>query len=444
MSLLALLKNVTIGSKNKVIEKQILFIVFILFLNLNKITSILSIIILFLYGIANIERSLKAIMYSFLISQLNTSIFNSNIGELRTLLNLLLIINILLNKKTINNIKKNKISLIISIYCIYIIISSIFISWLPLVSIFKVIYFSTGFLAIFISVRINKTNNLVCWINRYFRVVTSINLILIFFPQGYSTNKVALNGIFANPNGLGIVTVLGCSIFLYSNIKDINRYNTIFIFISIIEIFMSDSRTSIITLVIILLYYFFILKPITFHYNSKELFKYLGLGCLISSVLIILVLVYKNNFTNLFTSKLLKGQTTDTILYSREGQINEFKNDFYSNKLFGVGFGVDGANGRIQSFELKLSYPVERGNIVLAILSETGIIGMIIFGVLIFYLFYYARKENNTKEYLYKLIFIIVIILISFGEMTFFSTNSLGVVQWFLIALFTNKINLSN
>ncbi len=445
MNLLELLANVRIGNMNRYIYKssamknEVLFIIFILILNLNRITSILSIIILFFYGKRNIERSLKAIMYSFLISQLNTSIFSSNIGGLRTLLNLFLIINILLNKQILNNFKRNKVALIIIIFCIYIILSSIFVSWLPLVSIFKAIYFSSGFLAIFTSVRINRKKNLAYWINIYFKVIAIINLILMFFPQGYSTNKVALNGIFTNPNGFGIVMVLGCSIFLYSNIKDISKYNIVFAIISIIEIFMSNSRTSIITLLLILLYYFLILKPITFQYNSRVLFKNLGLGCLIVSILMISALIYKNNFKNLFAAKLLKGQTTDAILYSREGQIDKFKNDFYSNKLLGVGFGVDGANGRLQSFELKLSYPVERGNIVLAILSETGIIGMIIFGVLVLYLFYYAKKDNYTKEFSYKLIFMISIILISFGEMTFFSANSLGVVQWFFIALFANN-----
>ena len=423
--------------KNNEVKNEILFIILILLLNINRFTAILSVLILFEYGRKSTEKSLKAIIYSFLISQLNTSLFDSNIGWMRTLLNLFFIINILFNKQSFKFIIRTRISLIMIIYCMYIIISSIFISWLPLVSIFKAIYFTSGFLAIFTSVMINKKRDLIYWMNIYFKVVSIINLILIVLPEGYSTNKVALNGIFMNPNSLGVVMVLAVSIFLYCDIKKIGKYNISFVVISSVEIFMSNSRTSIITLVLIILYYTLVLKPMTFEFDKRTIFKQLGIVSLVSSIVLTSLLIYKDDLNILISEKLLKGQSADNILYSREGQIDQFRKDFYSNKILGVGFGVDNANGRIQSFQLKLSYPVERGNIFFAILSETGILGFMIFLFLISYLFYYSKKNNNRKEFFYKMLFMISIVLISFGEMTFFSANSLGVIQWLFIALFT-------
>lgn len=189
----------------------------LLVLNLNSKLSILSIIILFIYGNKSLENSLKAIIYSFLFSQLNSSIFHSSIGELRLTMNLYFIGKIAINLIIVKRILKSITSAVCGIYLLFNIISAMIVSWLPFVSIFKGVYFTTGFLSIFLCAKVCSEERIIMWIRKYFITIISINSILMIIPVGYSRNGAALNGMVANTNGLGIITVMGVALILYSS-----------------------------------------------------------------------------------------------------------------------------------------------------------------------------------------------------------------------------------
>ncbi|HII4420783.1 O-antigen ligase family protein [Clostridium perfringens] len=415
----------------KELKKTTCFILVLLILNLNSKLSYVSIILLFFYGIKSNENSVKAIIYSFILSQLNTTLFSSDIGSLRTILNIFFIIKLIFSKEGIEELGKSFITIILIVYTFFITIAAFYVSWLPLVSIFKGIYFTMGFLAIYIAVSINKDKNWILWISNYFKVFLIINLPFIFLPQGYSANGTALNGIIANPNGLGIILTLGLAIFLYS------KSSNVLVALSIICIFLTNSRTSIITTILILLYYIFIHQIFILKYGTKKFFKKLSLICFLIALLIGLSNLYMNPMLNLINKKIMKGQEQGEVLKSRENQLESFYRDFNKNKIIGVGFGVDGKELFKQEYSFKLSYPVERGNILLAILAETGYVGLCIFILLILSLIYYSFKNNEKIErFLFSNLLLISALMISLGEMTFFSGNSLGVIQWFFLSLY--------
>ncbi|EGT3617651.1 hypothetical protein FHH43_15705 [Clostridium perfringens] len=347
---------------------------------------------------------------------------------------------LILSREGIKELQKTFISVVLIIYAFFITYTALYVSWLPIVSIFKGIYFTMGFLAIYIGISINKNTNWTEWICNYFKVFLIFNIPFVFLKQGYSTNGTALNGIIVNPNGLGIILTLGLAIFLYSSgYFEKNKFISL---ISIILIFLTNSRTSIITTVVIIIYYLTIQFIFIFRNKNKIIFKRLAYIFFIGAVLIGLNDFYMKPMTNLINEKLMKGQEKGEVLKSREGQLEDFYRDFNRNRFVGVGFGVDGKEFVEQDFTLKLSYPVERGNILLAVLAETGYIGLCIFILLILSLVYYSFKsKNNIEKFFVSNILLISALMVSLGEMTFFSGNGLGVIQWLFLSIYSINYN---
>lgn len=418
----------------KEIKNEILLVIVLLILNLNSKLSLISILILYFYGRNNRKDSIKAIMYSFLLSQLNSSIFNSNISTLRTILNIYLMIKLLNNKKNIKYIKYSRVILILTIYCIYIVFIALLVSWLPLVSIFKGVYFTVGLSSILLGVATTSRYDWTKWTQRYFIMIISINTVFLLIPNSYLSNN-SFKGIFTNPNALGIFTVLGAAILLYSYTIQRYRYNIIFLLLAVIQVFLSNSRTSIITLIVLIIYFAIVIFVKILKSKGRKSMKYGIILCIVASLSVLILNMYSYDISKFIENKLRKGNT-ENILYSRQGQLETFEKDFNSNQFIGVGFGVDNGNGNSRSLELMLSYPVERGNIILAVLSETGVVGLFIFISFIISLLYECKYRNSISKFINKILLIISVFSISFGEMTFFSGNSIGVLQWLILAIY--------
>ena len=110
----------------------------------------------------------------------------------------------------------------------------------------------------------------------------------------------------------------------------------------------------------------------------------------------------------------------DNIFYSRESQIEEMMDNIAASPILGNGFGVPRLN--FTSYTLSYTFFLEPGNLVLAILSYSGIIGTIFFVVMLGNILLANAKRNNVV-----LILPIATILTSMGEMVFFSINSMAI-----------------
>ena len=84
-----------------------------------------------------------------------------------------------------------------------------------------------------------------------------------------------------------------------------------------------------------------------------------------------------------------KGMTTEDVLYSRQGKIDEMLLHIGQKPIQGHGFQVseEMAHEKRHGFFSYLSAPVEKGTWIFAILEEGGIIGMILFCSWLLYLF---------------------------------------------------------
>lgn len=310
------------------------------------------------------------------------------------------------------------------IYSIYSILSSLFFSTLPTVASFKVISYMIPLIAIYIGVAYTYQKiNWIDWLYKLLIIIVISSLFIIKLPYGYSVNGHAFQGITNHPNLFGIYLVLFIAISLVK-LNYSNKYHFYYIFgiiMSIFFIILSESRTSLLSTFIILSLFIFLRK-------AKQINKILLFFFLMLVILCYLSIV-QDKFS-FVTEFLLKGQTQNNILYSREAQINGILSNFYRNPLFGSGFGVPVTDFR--TFKFSFEYIVEPGNLILSVFSYGGIFGALIFSIYIFRIFL-----SNLKNFKYQFYLPLSTLLVSMGEMVFFSTNNLGIILYMFIVMYS-------
>lgn len=326
-----------------------------------------------------------------------------------------------------NKVQKNKLNniiILVAIFAIYNIIVSFIFSSLPIVATFKVFSYSIIFLGILIGVI--YTEQKITWINWMITLLSLIiipSIVFIVIPVGYFINGHAFQGITDQPNMFGIVAALFLAL-LFTN-KQIGK-NTIsnkfyffaLFFVSFYMIILSESRTGFISSFVLIFMYLLFSK-------IKWIFKYLFVY--ITTIILILVPIFRNHLFSFFSDFLYKGG--QDILFSRAGQVEGLLYNFLSNPWFGRGFQVPVLP--YKSFEFGFNYFVEPGNLVLAVLSNSGIIGFILF---IFYMGYILLK--GIKQFGNVGFLFISVIFICMGEMVFFSSNSIGIWCYMFFALY--------
>jgi len=326
----------------------------------------------------------------------------------------------------IKNEKKKKVDsvlLFLSFFTLYNLINSFVTSSLPLISFFKVISYSFVFASILIGVsRINHSNYL-RWNLQLFSYVVLISLIFIESPVGYLRNGVGFQGILNHPNLFGVTVSLGLALFLSSiGLKKSNNWLIILsIIVSFVLIYFSQSRTSLGTALVLT----FIFSFIYFVRLTKA--RVILLTSLISTI--ILLTWTNDSIISEVSDFFKKGQTSQEIFKSRDAQFGSLLNNFESNPLFGTGFATPVLSDKLYIFSF--DFIVEPGNIFLAVLSYAGIIGFFLF------ILYQIVMFLQGKTYLLSSIYLFIApLLISMGEMVYFSTNNTGIFCYSLISMY--------
>lgn len=308
----------------------------------------------------------------------------------------LIIISELLNKTKIDRI----IILIISL-SLYFMFSSLIFSSSILISFLKIISYILPLLAFYYSKDLIFSVNLKKWIYKILKVPLILSIILIFSDLGYLRNGIGFQGVFNNPNMLGIVTVLTLGVAI-TTIK--NSATKLFVCLyCLILIFLTGSRTSLISMLILILIYFL-------YSGYSNRLKFL-------TFISFIIFAFVFNFTSLktrFEQFLLKGQNSEEILASRNSQIENLNIGFDKSPIFGNGFGVP-IN---PSNSITNNNVVEAGNLFIALVMFSGVVGLILYLLFIFFWIKSVNKENICM--------FLSTILISMGEMVLFSSNSIG------------------
>ena len=289
----------------------------------------------------------------------------------------------------------------------------------PTVSIFKLISWVFIFSAVVYGVYDSQR---VDWMGFLLLVIGTILVVSLFtlpFPVGYLRNGRGFQGITNHPNLFGLL----CAIFFGTALSYQWKYpklKAILLGLCIVESLLSKSRTGVFSIVIFILLYLFNMDLIL---RDK-----LILTLLLSIVLsIVFLIIYVNdpNKEGSFWQFVFKGNEDD-MLYSRTGQIDQFLEDFSYSPMIGNGFMTPLEVGT-RSWTLSFSLIVEAGNLGLALLSQTGIIGFLAFLGSFVYLFFLSPR-NLRIAYLIPFV-------ISMGEMVFFSSNNIAIFCYVLFGV---------
>lgn len=332
-------------------------------------------------------------------------------------------------------IKTNRILFLISLFTVFNVFVALVFSSLPTIAIFKLISYIVIFTGTLIGIgfTIDKYD-WIKWLLNIFYLIIIVSVLFIATPLGYLRNGTSFQGITNHPNMFGILTVLFLSL-LFSSLNIVKRKNGFFIqkiytrifillmvFSSLYMVILSKSRTAFISCLILILLYIVFNKAKN---NRKLIFNFYF-------TLVIILLLITTSISEFIIEFLYKSQEQGDLLYSRQAQIESLTTNFIRNPLFGNGFAVPVLP--YKSFEFSSAFIVEPGNLILAILSYSGIIGAVLFIGYIMQILY-LNRVNFVKIGFLPL----ATLLISMGEMVFFSSNNIGIWCYMFLAIYLYK-----
>ena len=416
--------------KNKNLFKSVvIFLMFVISL-INNVTLLCFMLgLIFIYKKEKSVGAIKALCLITIRSFINVSIgitFNSVAQIVKYLFLGFICIYIIV--KNIKYIQKSKAEYNIIIFFIIFIISisvfSLVTSSYPTISVFKAVFFGISFLSAFVGIRSSYEKvDWLNWLNKVFICIALISIPLYFTKGGYLRNGHAFQGITNQPNLFAVILTIGLMFFVVYKEHQNERYNfldIIYLTIIYIELYTTESRTALLSSLLCIIYLL----------SFRKIFKnYKTILCSFSFIsLVVIFIVIKFDFIYKFIAAyIMKGNTN--LLYSRENLYSQLIANYHMHPLIGCGFLTPVVSG-IKDWTFSIDLPVEPGNIFIALLSYTGVIGLTMFllFVIVIFLLGGAKKENWPL--------LIVPLCLNMGEMAFFSPNNYAIFYYISIALY--------
>ena len=360
-------------------------------------------------------------LYVLRVSSMNPLIFqNSTNGAVRNALLLgYAICSIVISRVQDDRlITLKKIAKAFAIYYVYLLFNSLFVSTYPVVSTIKLILYGAAFFGAMCLVASETQYPWIKYFTNWYTMIMLLCLIVIPIGSLRIRNGHAFQGVFGHPNVFGIVASAYVCLVLASNMHKWKKF--LMITLTLYMQYLSGSRTGLFSAVIIIGLY----VVLTYRKSMSTMLFVL----LVTAFCVVVALVLVPTFASKLTAFFWKSSTGD-LLHSRSGQIDRFMIKFETSPIFGTGFMVpyDPSN-TARSFELLFDLYVEDGNLFFSVIGQTGIVGLLLFIIA------YGRTfllGNRDRLYLF-----IAPILISSGEMVFFSTNSLGFLLYVFYAIY--------
>lgn len=148
-------------------------------------------------------------------------------------------------------------------------------------------------------------------------------------------------------------------------------------------------------------------------------------------IISVCILFFVPDLLEIFYDFLAKGTDgiVESVIASRGGLTENLLGNFYSRPLIGTGFAVPVLPYRL--YIISTEFVVEPGNLFFAVLSYGGIIGFLLFS------YYMLTILWSNLRYFKELIYLpLATILVSMGEMVFFSSNNLGPILYMFLAVY--------
>ena len=308
----------------------------------------------------------------------------------------------------------NDFVLMLLFFSAYLIGSSFLTGSYPVVSAFKVISWAVIFGAVYFTIGDDSATDWIELLRHLLSVMMVVSVVTLPLDVGYLVNGRGFQGIMNHPNLLGILSAL-CFVLNMSGVRKLDWKRAALLALCFVLCFLSQSRTGLFSILIMLAY-----AVMNSNLGTRDkVWAFLGLGVLAAAA----VALYRINdpYRTGTVSRFLYKGYTDDILYSRDSQIESLAERFLADPILGNGF-MTPYSPNIRNFNLSFDIAMEPGNLVMALLAFSGLIGLLLFALTFGCLFRYVPREK-------RILFFIPMIL-SLGEMAFFSSNGIAIVYY--------------
>lgn len=309
-------------------------------------------------------------------------------------------------------------------------------------SIFKLITFAVGVcgvMAIFTDPTVSLRYCL-SWFTTLFTVVVCASLPFIWSTAGFLQDTQFFTGIMLHSQLFGIFLapfiVYGLARWLFA-MPPISRLEKVVCLVALIMLYLTNSRTAGFTVLLSLV------MLLVWEYLRNEGHRQLVVRAIMLGGMLILALMAVDISTGgglvsrLHTYVQKRGDPITSVLSSRETKFNEAFHTFRGHMLSGVGFGMPVNEYDVPVVErdpilhLPLSAPVEASVIYMALPAQIGLLGLLPFLAFISALAWPVMRYAPLPI----LGLCLSVFLTNFGEYTFFSFGSIGLLWWLLFAM---------
>ncbi len=319
--------------------------------------------------------------------------------------------------------KANKVVIAISVFAVYCGASAFITSSFPLTAAFKVFSFVVPFIAVILAMAfVEDVKSIIDYMVLLLSFLFAVSFLIIPFSRFRITNG-NFQGVFNHVNMFGVMAAMYVAVLLASDVLKNRKYLRPLIVLSVIVMtYLSASRTGLFSVLLCVILYLLL-------YSKRQKNTVVAFLSILFIAVFVIFVLDNLGYVNLMLLKandfIFKGRVS--ILSTRESQLDEYKSVFLSSPVFGRGFMVPYVRGA-KNYSLSFSLVVEPGNIILALLAFSGIIGLVLFLIALIVI---IANGDLKKVYL-----IFALLLINMGEMVFFSTNNMALLIYIVIGYY--------
>lgn len=326
------------------------------------------------------------------------------------------------------------VSLVIAAFGGYLLWSSVFVSSIPTLSLFKGGVFVIAIWLLFNSPRIDW-EGFSARLDRFIPLYVLLTLPVLFLPAiGLAGNGLGFQGLTNQPQGLGILlATFGVWLFarLWGGQLTVRPWVAWATLLALgLLIIESQARTALGGLAagvaLIWLFQLFTQRGVGLKSMTLAAVVLIGAGAIWTQTTIIQDVVFKQRFG---------GQREDLGqgIASRLDIASISAENFQSSPAVGIGFGMpsvieDSELTREPVFNLPIAANVEKGVWVTAALEELGIIGFSLLSLMFLALATYSAIWRRPLA----LALLLTLLITALGENTLFSIGAMGLVQWLM------------
>ena len=213
-----------------------------------------------------------------------------------------------------------------------------------------------------------------------------LDMTLASYYTSHILGRVRASSIFPGPFHFGMFACLMCLLSLYFFLNKRKIIYLIIFYISVLGVFFSGTRVNIIALIIATLFFLWLSKPEKQKISGKLLI------ILTVALFVIIVILFNFSYVGGIFSSILK-MTDDARFLNRFDGYRRMLEAFVKNPIIGYGMGSAGDTlGNIYNWE----FHVTSHNMFLKVLTETGLIGIIIY--IGFFFMWFKRAFNLVKQ----------------------------------------------